>query len=149
MLMAVMIGVSIAGCQKQDNAGDKSYPGVGPRPDVLPVMLNKDLPFRYPASLYAKKVQANVMLRVFIDKEGSIVSESTHVAESSGYPQLDSAAVKGSSELRFIPAKTHDQPVPVSILFPVYFRHPEEPPLPGDTILKKTGNGAQPTGASH
>jgi TonB family protein len=149
MLMAVMIGVSIAGCQKQGNAGDKSYPGVGPRPDVLPVMLNKDLPFRYPASLYAKKVQANVMLRVFIDKEGSIVSESTHVAESSGYPQLDSAAVKGSSELRFIPAKTHDQPVPVSILFPVYFRHPEAPPLPGDTILKKTGNGAQPAGASH
>ena len=29
--------------------------------------------------------------------------------------------------------------VPVSILFPVYFRHPEAPPLPGDTILKKAG----------
>jgi TonB family protein len=149
ILMAVLIGMSVIGCQKPDNGADKNYPGVGPRPDVLPVMLNKDLPFRYPASLYAKKVQANVMLRVFIDKEGSIVAESTHVAESSGYPQLDSAAVKGSSELRFIPAKTHDQPVPVSILFPVYFRHPEAPPLPGDTILKKSGTGAQPAGASH
>ena len=148
ILTAALIGVSIIGCQKQDNGGDKNYPGVGPRPDVLPVMLNKDLPFRYPASLYAKKVQANVMLRVFIDKEGSIVSESTHVAESSGYPQLDSAAVKGSGELRFIPAKTHDQPVPVSILFPVYFRHPEALPLPGDTILKKTGAAAQPAGMS-
>ena len=149
VLMAALIGVSITGCQKQDSSGDKNYPGIGPRPDVLPVMLNKDLPFRYPASLYAKKVQANVMLRVFIDKEGQIVSESTHVAESSGYPQLDSAAVKGSNELRFIPAKTHDQPVPVSILFPVYFRHPEAPPLPGDTILKKSGNEAQPAGMSH
>jgi hypothetical protein len=76
---------------------------------------------------------------VFIDKEGQVVSESTKVAESSGIPSLDSAAVKGSGELRFIPAKTRGEPVPVSILFPVYFRHPEAPPLPGDTILRKTG----------
>ena len=89
------------------------------------------------------------MLRVFIDKEGQLVSESTHVAESSGYPPLDSAAVKGSSELRFIPAKTRGEPVPVSILFPVYFRHPDAPPLPGDTILKKTGSGATPADTSH
>lgn len=146
--MAAFIGAAIAGCQKQDGTA-QAYPGVGPRPDVLPVMLNKDLPFRYPPSLYAKKVQANVMLRVFIDKEGQIVSESTHVAESSGYPPLDSAAVKGSTELRFIPAKTRGEPVPVSILFPVYFRHPEAPPLPGDTILKKTGSGTAPADSSH
>lgn len=148
VLKAVLIGATIVGCQKQDGA-DQKFPGVGPRPDVLPVMLNKDLPFRYPPSLYAKKVQANVMLRVYIDKEGQLVSESTHVAESSGYPPLDSAAVKGSMELRFIPAKTRGEPVPVSILFPVYFRHPEAPPLPGDTILKKTATGAQPAGSSH
>lgn len=147
VVMALLAGVLIVGCQKSDGTSQK-FPGVGPRPDVLPVMLNKELPFRYPPSLYAKKVQANVMLRVFIDKEGQLVSESTHVAESSGIPSLDSAAVKGSTELRFIPAKTHGEPVPVSILFPVYFRHPEAPPLPGDTILKTTANGAQP-GASH
>ena len=147
VVMAALIGVSIIGCQKQDGSGN--FPGVGPRPDVLPVMLNKELPFRYPPSLYAKKVQANVMLRVYIDKEGEIVSESTHVAESSGFPSLDSSAVKGSMELRFIPAKTHGEPVPVSILFPVYFRHPEAPPLPGDTILKKSVDGAQPAGESH
>ena len=145
LVLAASMSMSIAACQKGD--GEKNFPGVGPRPDVLPVMLNKDLPFRYPPSLYAKKVQANVMLRVFIDKEGQIVSESTHVAESSGYPPLDSAAVKGSNDLRFIPAKTRGEPVPVSILFPVYFRHPEAPPLPGDTILKKTG--ATPAGAGN
>jgi protein TonB len=145
LVLTVSMCVLIAACQKEN--GDKAFSGVGPRPDVLPVMLNKDLPFRYPPSLYAKKVQANVMLRVFIDKEGQIVSESTHVAESSGYPPLDSAAVKGSNDLRFIPAKTRGEPVPVSILFPVYFRHPEAPPLPGDTILKKTG--ATPSGAGN
>ena len=146
--VALIIG-SAVGCQKQDSNGEQNFPGIGPRPDVLPVMLNKELPFRYPASLYAKKVQANVMLRVFIDKEGQLVSESTHVAESSGYPPLDSAAVKGSNELRFIPAKTRGEPVSVSILFPVYFRHPDAAPLPGDTILKKSGNAPQPTGTGH
>jgi len=121
---------------------------VGPRPDELPTMLNKELPFRYPPSLYARKVQANVTLRVFIDKEGQVVAESTHVAESSGHASLDSAAVRGSGELRFIPARTRGSAVPVSILFPVYFRHPEVPPLPGDTILKKPDSEAQAAGTT-
>ncbi len=136
-------GLVSVGCNKGEQA-DQPFSGVGARPDVLPVMLNKDLPFRYPPSLYARKVQANVTLRVFIDKEGLVVSESTHVAESSGIPSLDSAAVKGSSELRFIPAKTRGETVPVSILFPVYFRHPDALPLPGDTILKKSRAAAIP-----
>jgi TonB family protein len=137
LVLVILGGVVSVSCSK--GGADQPFSGVGARPDVLPVMLNKDLPFRYPASLYAKKVQANVTLRVFIDKEGQVVSESTHVAESSGIPSLDSAAVRGSSELRFIPAKTRSEPVPVSILFPVYFRHPDAPALPGDTILKKSG----------
>lgn len=138
-LMTLMLVAIVAGCQRD---GSESFSGIGPRPDVLPVMLNKELPFRYPPSLYTRKVQANVTLRVFIDKEGSIVPESTHVAETSGFAPMDSAAVKGSNELRFIPAKTRGQAVPVSILFPVYFRHPEAPPLPGDTILRKSGTAS-------
>lgn len=145
---ALLLGfVVLASCNKGEES-DQPFSGVGARPDVLPVMLNKELPFRYPASLYAKKVQANVTLRVFIDKEGQVVDESTHVAESSSIPSLDSAAVRGSSELRFIPAKTRGEAVPVSILFPVYFRHPGAPPLPGDTILKKMGVSATPASAT-
>lgn len=122
---------------------------VGPSPDVLPVILNRELPFRYPPSLYSRKVQANVILRVFIDKEGQIIAESTHVAETSGHASMDSAAVKGSTELRFIPAKTRGQAVAVSILFPVYFRHPEATPLPGDTVLGKAGTtGTKPADTS-
>ena len=141
-LVVTMCAMALSACNRDTETGG-AFSGVGPRPDVLPVMLNKELPFRYPPSLYSKKVQANVTLRVYIDKEGAIVSESTHVAETSGYPPLDSAAVKGSNDLRFIPAKTRGQAVPVSILFPVYFRHPEAPPLPGDTILKRADSGAK------
>jgi hypothetical protein len=45
--------------------------------------------------------------------------------------------VKGSQELHFIPAKLRGEPMPVTILFPVYFRHPDAHALPGDTILKR------------
>ncbi len=145
VVTAVCFVAMITGCKRgDDSAGTISE--VGPRPDELPTMLNKELPFRYPPSLYARKVQANVTLRVFIDKEGLVVAESTHVAESSGHASLDSAAVRGSSELRFIPARTRGSSIPVSILFPVYFRHPEASPLPGDTILKKPASETQAAG---
>ena len=100
-------------------------------------MLNKELPFRYPPALYAQKVQGNVTLRIFIDREGGIVSDSTRIAETSGFTALDSAAMKGSRDLKFVPAKTQGQSVPVSILLPVYFRHPDAPPLAGDSLIKR------------
>ena len=109
----------------------------GPKPDELPKMLNTELPFHYPTALYAQKVQGNVTLRIFIDENGNVHPESTLVVETSGFPALDSAAVKGSEQLRFVPAKQHGEPIAVPILFPVFFRHPEGAPLPGDTILKK------------
>ena len=100
-------------------------------------MLNEERPFRYPAALYTQKVQGNVTLRIFVDRDGRVRPESTRVEESSGYAALDSSAVTGSQELRFIPAKQNGEPVGVSILLPVYFRHPEAAPLPGDTVLKR------------
>ena len=109
------------------------------RPDEPPKMLNKELPFRYPAALYARKVQGNVTLRLYVDRDGRVHPESTQVVEPSGYASLDSSAIRGSEELRFVPAKAHGDPLAVTILFPVYFRHPGASPLPGDTILKKTG----------
>lgn len=106
-------------------------------PDEAPKMLNKELPFHYPPTLFAQKVQGNVTLRLFIDRDGHVRPESTQVIESSGYSSFDSAAVRGSQELQFVPAKTRGEPQPVTILFPVYFRYPGAPPLPGDTVLKK------------
>ncbi len=108
----------------------------GAKPDVMPVMLNRDLPFRYPPALYAKKVQGNVTLHIHIDSTGIVWPESTSVLESSGYAGLDSSAVAGSRELRFEPATTKGHPVGVSLKLPVFFRHPKGKPLAGDTILQ-------------
>jgi TonB family protein len=122
-------------CNRGEN-GKSAFGSSEVRPDVLPVMLNKELPFHYPPTLYAEKAQGNVTLRLYVDKDGLVVNDSTHIVESSAVPALDSAAIKGSHDLRFVPAKLHGVPMPVSILFPVYFRHPEAPPLAGDTLLK-------------
>jgi len=124
----------VAGCKKGEGS-NLPFQTVGRQPDVAPVMLNKELPFRYPPALYAQKVQGNVTLRIYIDSNGAIVPDSTRIAETSGFTALDSAAMKGSRDLKFEPARTVGQPVPVSILLPVYFRHPDAPPLAGDSII--------------
>jgi protein TonB len=140
----VLLLFGLAGCKKGDPAG-APFQTVGRQPDVPPVMLNKELPFRYPPALYAQKVQGNVTLRIFIDKDGQIVPDSTRVAETSGFNALDSAAMKGSRDLKFEPAKTLGLPVPVSILLPVFFRHPDAPPLAGDSVIRKDSTTATST----
>ena len=133
-LFAILV---LATACKKGEGSNLPFQTVGHQPDVAPVMLNKELPFRYPPALYAQKVQGNVTLRIYIDRDGSIVADSTRVAETSGFNALDSAAMKGSRDLRFEPATTQGIPVPVSILLPVFFRHPDAPPLAGDSVIKR------------
>jgi periplasmic protein TonB len=146
---AVLALVVIGACKKGEGSS-LPFQTVGRQPDVPPVMLNKELPFRYPPALYAQKVQGNVTLRIYIGRDGSIVPDSTRVAETSGFNALDSAAMKGSRDLKFEAAKTQGQAVPVSILLPVYFRHPDAPPLAGDSVIGRdsapaTSGAAAPT----
>jgi protein TonB len=137
------LAAGAGGCIDKESAqaAVRSLQSGPPKPDTLPVMTNPQLPFAYPPALYAQRVQGNVTLRIFIDSTGAVRPESTAVAEPSGYPSLDSAAVTGSRELRFRPAMFGARPGGVSILFPVFFRHPQAMPLPGDTILKQPVTG--------
>lgn len=145
---AVLATLTVAGsgCIDRDTAQkaiESVQESAGVRPDSMPVMLNEKSPFLYPMSLYKQGVQANVTLRIRIDSAGSVAPESTTVVESSGYPALDSAAVSGSQSLRFRPARLHGQPMSISILLPVFFRRPDMPPLPGDTVLHDTAHSAK------
>ena len=139
LLALLLVAASMAACvdKEQTQKLAKSFETGPQHPDEAPKMLNKELPFHYPPVLFAKKVQGNVTLRLFIDRDGHVRPDSTQVVESSGYASFDSAAIRGSQELQFVPAKTKGEPQPVTILFPVYFRFPGAPPLPGDTVLKK------------
>jgi TonB family protein len=142
--------LGIGACGNGDQRTGMQMQAARDRPDEPPVMLNTDLPFRYPPPLYARKVQGNVTLRLFIDTNGGVRAESTRVEESSGYGPLDTAAINGSRELQFIPAKLNGLPMGVVVLFPVYFRHPEAAPLPGDTVvrMREAGSGKRPDSAA-
>jgi TonB family protein len=98
-------------------------PGQAPPPESEPpVALNPEVPIAYPPGLFEQKVEADVILRLYVDSTGKLVGESTRVAESSGYPALDSAALAGAFALRFAPAKRHGVPVATAFLQPVEFR---------------------------
>lgn len=141
LLVAAVLSSAACVDKEQSQKLMKGFEAGPQHPDEAPKMLNKELPFHYPQALFAKKVQGNVTLKLFIDRNGHVHPDSTQVVESSGYASFDSAAIRGSQELQFVPAKTKGEPQPVTILFPVYFRFPGAPPLPGDTILKKGPRG--------
>ena len=86
--------------------------------------LNADSPIQYPPRLYDQKVEGDVVLRLFVDSTGRLAPESSRVAEPSGYPALDSAALGGARKLRFAPARRHGLPVAAAFLQPIEFRHP-------------------------
>jgi len=141
----LLVSLLLPGCVDRDTAR-RLFAAVrsdAAEPDQLPAARNAELPFRYPPSLYANKIQGNVTLRLFIDSAGAVLPESTRVERSSGYAAFDSAAVKGSEQLSFEPARTRGRPTGVSILLPIFFRHPEARALPGDTVLRGQGRGAQ------
>jgi TonB family protein len=144
--LGLLVSVVLMGCTDQYTPKKvaRVFQAGRDAPDETPKMLNEDLPFHYPPALYARKVQGNVTLRLFVDRTGQVTPDSTRIEESSGYAGLDSAAVKGSQDLRFAPAKLRGEPLSVAILFPVYFRHPDARALPGDTILRRMMPAATP-----
>lgn len=93
-------------------------------PEEPPVPINPVSPVRYPPALLAQGIEGRVLLRLYVDSAGRVIPDSTRIAESSGYPALDSAALAGSPELQFSPALHQGQPVAAPFLQPVQFRGP-------------------------
>lgn len=145
--LAALLAFACAACIDKETAQKaiEAVQATEAPPDDLPVMLNTVQPFHYPPALFTARVQGNVLLRIHIDSAGVVTPESTVVLTSSGFPGLDSAALDGARRLRFNPARTKGRPVSLSINLPVYFRHPGQPPLPGDSILhRKSSAGSAP-----
>jgi protein TonB len=92
--------------------------------DQPPVAINPVTPMVYPPALLEQGIEGRVLLRLYVNAQGRLLPDSTRVAESSGYPALDSAALSGSRELRFSPALRNGRPVAAPFLQPVHFRHP-------------------------
>ena len=122
-LIAAALVLGLLGCRRAQPPADAQVSQAAPPPESeAPVALNPDAPIAYPPALYEQKIEGDVTLRLFVDSTGRLVSESTRVAETSGYPALDSAALAGASKLRFAPAKRHGVAVATVFLQPVEFR---------------------------
>jgi TonB family protein len=97
-------------------------PSSAPQIEGAPVALNAESPVVYPEALLAQRIEGTVLLRLYADSNGMIAPESTRVAESSGYPALDSAAIAGAAGLRFAPAVHEGRSVATAFLQPIQFR---------------------------
>jgi TonB family protein len=120
--------LALLACNRRDDGTMRLVDRVAPPPvtpaEEPPVAINPVSPVRYPPALLAQGIEGRVLLRLYVDSAGNVVPDSTRLAESSGYPALDSAALVGSPELRFSPALHQGRPIAAPFLQPVQFRSP-------------------------
>jgi TonB family protein len=102
-MMPVLLPLGTFGCSERARAGRQGTSSwfLSAMPDELPQMVNAELPFRYPIPQYLRRVQGNVLLRLYVDIDGHMVPDSTRIMESSGERALDSAALAGAQVPRW------------------------------------------------
>lgn len=124
--IAVLLVIALPGCNRPDT-NTVRLPENQParRSDDPPVAVNPRSPVEYPPALFARGIEGKVLLQLTLDETGRVVQESTRVAESSGYPALDSAALAAVPRFRFAPALRNGTPVAATFMQPVHFRHPQ------------------------
>jgi TonB family protein len=124
---ALALAAALGGCGERSVGtvalGDHQ-PAVESTADQPPVAINPVTPMTYPPALLEQGIEGRVLLRLFVDARGQLIPDSTRLAESSGYPALDSAALGGAKELRFSPALRNGRAIAAPFLQPVHFRHP-------------------------
>lgn len=128
----LLLLVGVAACGGADQPGELPATNGGPHGFEPPVATNPEAPVEYPLQLFDRQIEGTVVLRLFVDENGTIVPESTRIAEGSGHPALDSAALAGVSQMRFAPARNNGIPVATAFLQPIHFRHPVRESLVGE-----------------
>jgi TonB family protein len=98
------------------------------RPPLTPPRLASESTFRYPDELWEQGVEGQTTLRIFVSAAGTV--DSARVEVPSKYPAFDSAAVNGSRELKFEPARRGATPEGAWFRLPVQFRLRDAGPQP-------------------
>jgi TonB family protein len=129
----LLIAVLVA-CDRKDDGTmrliDQTAPAPASPAEDPPVAINPVSPVRYPPALLEQGIEGRVLLRLYVDSAGVLVPDSTRIAESSGYPALDSAALAGAPALTFSPALLQGRPIAAPFLQPVQFRSPRSRSTP-------------------
>jgi periplasmic protein TonB len=127
-IRALAVVFTVVACDPRDDGtvrlGNPQDEPAESTADVAPVATNPESPMVYPPALLQQGIEGRVLLRLVVDVNGKVLADSTRIAESSGYPALDSAALAGAPELRFSPALRNGRPISAPFLQPVQFRQP-------------------------
>ena len=96
-------------------------------PLELPVPMEQESPFLYPETLWDEGVEGQAVVMALVGAEGTV--DSVYVRQTSGWEEMDSAAVRGARVLRFEPGRRGEDPVDVWVRLPVRFSKtpPSEP----------------------
>lgn len=129
--LACLTALALVACGDTPGTDTDTIADRGDRDFEPPVVTNAESPVRYPPALFERRVEGTVVLRLFIDADGRVRPESTRVAEGSGHPGLDSAALDAVGRMRFAPARRRGEPVATAFLQPIHFQHPERSPSGG------------------
>ena len=114
--------LALMSCRSEESPGRLGQQARGFEP---PVATNSESPVEYPTHLFEQQVEGVVLLRLYVTASGTLVPDSTRIEESSGFPELDSAALRSADQLQFAPARRDGIPVATTFVQPVHFRHPE------------------------
>jgi TonB family protein len=118
----MLLSLGLAACRGEEPPVQAGQQVRGFEP---PVVTNPEPPVEYPVDLFEQQVQGVVLLRLYVTEAGTLVPDSTRIEESSGFPELDSAALRSIDQLQFAPARRDGVPVATAFVQPVHFRHPE------------------------
>jgi len=88
-------------------------------PVEQPEPLYGEQPIDYPLEMWDQGVEGRTVLRVLVTDKGAV--DSVEIAESSGTPSLDTAAMNGIRAIRFRPARQGGRRVDAWATVPVDF----------------------------
>ncbi len=118
--IAPLLVIACGGDERESMANDP-----GQRGFETPVVTNAESPVAYPVAAFQQRIEGTVILRLFVDERGTLVMDSTQIAEGSGNAALDSAALAGVADMQFAPARRDGTPVATVFIQPVHFRLPD------------------------
>lgn len=121
-LLTALVVIAAPACNADRDAARGADPVSDSSSLRPPVALDPVPAIAYPSELEDTTASLTVRLRLFVDEQGHVVPDSTRIAESSGVPELDSAAVAGAPNLRYAPALRDGTPVAAAFVQPVEFR---------------------------
>ena len=83
------------------------------RKDIVPPKELRQPSVQYPPISYDNAEEGTVTLLLTVQMDGSI--SDIRIARSSGYPRLDTAAVRSLRQAKFQPATCHGKPIAMRI----------------------------------